>query len=48
MYVMSYLGERSNIALSAAGATAMLLITVGLAAPMLYWRQRRIARLGLA
>ncbi len=48
MYVMSYLGERSNIALSAAGATAMLLITVGLAAPMLYWRQRRIVRLGLA
>ena len=47
MYVMSYLGERSNIALASAGATAMLLIAVGVTAPMLYWRQRRTARLGL-
>ena len=48
LYVMSYLGERSNIALSGAGATTMLLVTVVVAAPLLYWRQRRTARLGLA
>ena len=48
MSVMSYLGERSNIALAGAGATTMLLVTIGIAAPMLYWRQRRAARLGLA
>ncbi|MBV9811102.1 MAG: sugar ABC transporter permease [Acetobacteraceae bacterium] len=48
MFVMSYLGERSNIALAGAGATAMLLVTIVIAAPMLYWRQRRAVRLGLA
>lgn len=46
-YVMSYLGERANLGLAATGATAMLIITIGVAAPLLYWRGVRQRRLGL-
>ncbi|MGV8988493.1 MAG: carbohydrate ABC transporter permease [Cypionkella sp.] len=48
LVVMNYLGERSNIALAGTGATFMLIVTVGIAAPVLYWRQRRVKLLGMA
>ena len=43
--VMNYLGERANIALAATGATQMLIVTVFVAAPLLYWRRLRENRL---
>ncbi len=43
--VMNYLGERANIALAATGATQMLLVTIFVAAPLLYWRRLRENRL---
>jgi glucose/mannose transport system permease protein len=45
-FVMEYLFERSNIGLATAGATLMLITTICLAAPFLYWQswKRRRAR----
>jgi glucose/mannose transport system permease protein len=41
---MEYLFERSNIGLATAGATMMLMTTICIAVPFLYWQARRKSR----
>jgi glucose/mannose transport system permease protein len=43
-FVMEYLFERSNIGLATAGATMMLMTTICIAVPFLYWQARRKSR----